>query len=79
MYRVAWAYLRPVGVSTKIHRGQFQLQLNRYKFSPSSEWKNQHFIPNVYYDFLWTNHLQYPGTLTVKLDFCTAPRSHIIP
>ncbi len=53
-YRIAWAYLRPVGIA-KNHVGFSKLQLYKYKFE---DWKTtslpmNSLIPHVYYDFVW--------------------------
>lgn len=55
-YRIAWGYLRPIGVS-KNHVGTTKIQLYQYKFDTKRDFnlKKKH-IPNVYYDFLWNNH-----------------------
>lgn len=57
MYRVAWSFIRPVGIS-KTHFGKIQLELYTYKYNIQSNEPafNKSFIPDVYYDFLWNNH-----------------------
>jgi len=56
-YRIAWAYLRPAGIS-KPHLGVSKLELYRYKFNNKKMEQNisKTFIPSVYYDFIWNNH-----------------------
>lgn len=39
---------------------------------------NKSYIPDVYYDFLWSNHQKYEGFLTVQLNYCQRPRFRII-
>ena len=57
MFRVAWSFLRPVGVS-KTHLGKVQLELYQYKYNSQAEEAalTKSFIPDVYYDFLWNSH-----------------------
>jgi jouberin len=66
--------LRPAGVA-KTHIGISKLELYRYKFNNK---KMEHkvspsFVPSVYYDFIWNNHEQYEGSLTVHFSYVTAP------
>jgi hypothetical protein len=78
-YRVAWSFLRPVGLS-KTHIGKVQLEMYRYKYSNTSNdvSSNKSFIPDVYYDFLWSNHERYEGFLTVQLNYCQKPRYRFV-
>ena len=58
-YRIAWSYIRPIGLA-KDHFGQIsKLQLYQYKFKSQFEFNQHPYInlarntPNVYYDFLY--------------------------
>ena len=75
MFRVAWAFLRPVGVS-KTHLGKVHLELYSYKYNPpeNEPLLNKSFIPDVYYDFIWNSHEKYEGYLQVQLNYCSRPR-----
>lgn len=55
-YRVAWGYLRPLGVHRN-HFGISRIQLYRYKFqhTKTSALSLKPEIPHVYYDFIWSN------------------------
>jgi jouberin len=57
---VAWAFLRPIGLSKK-HIGFSKLQLYRYKLDSKKlpEEYAKSFIPAVYYDFIWPGHEKY--------------------
>lgn len=59
-YRIAWGFLRPMGVSRR-HLGYSKLQLYRYKFDSQklpAEYQRK-FVPTVYYDFIWPGHEKY--------------------
>lgn len=79
MFRVAWSFLRPVGIS-KTHLGKVQLELYQYKYVKQSGEPilNKSFIPDVYYDFLWNNHEKYEGYLQVQLNYCSKPKYRFI-
>jgi len=79
LYRVAWSFLRPVGLS-KTHFGRLHLELYQYKFNQASgdPFVNKSYIPDVYYDFLWSNHEKYEGFLTVQLNYCQRPKYRIV-
>ena len=55
-YRIAWAYLRPIGLA-KNHIGISKLQLFRYSFNDSKTvfFELSQDVPHVYYDFIWPN------------------------
>lgn len=58
-YRIAWGYLRPVGIG-KNHLGVTKIELYQYKFNNKKLYnQNKPFIPSVYYDFLWNSHEKY--------------------
>lgn len=76
-YRVAWSYLRPVGMA-RTHLGKQQLELYTYKFSPQDDSLAKSYIPDVYYDFLWNSHEKYEGYLTVQLNYCPKPRYRFV-
>lgn len=78
-YRVAWSYLRPVGMS-KTHFGVSKLQLYKYKFNnkKAEGQLNQPHIPGVYYDFIWNNHEKYEGFLSVQLTYRDRPKDRFI-
>lgn len=69
-YRIAWGYLRPVGMS-KAHFGISKIQLYKYKFNNKKadvDLSKPH-IPSVYYDFIWNNHEKFEGFLSVQLTY----------
>jgi len=57
-YKVAWGYLRPLGLS-KNHFGLSKVQLYKYIFDSHKLQPKQrkHFIPLVYFDFIWPNRV----------------------
>jgi hypothetical protein len=71
-YRIAWAFLRPIG-SAKVHLDSLsKLQLYTYKMKSHFDQKKQRFslaehTPDVYYDFIWLNKTKYPGYLNVSI------------
>lgn len=58
-YRIAWGYLRPIGVG-KNHIGITKIELYQYKFNNKKQYNiDKTYIPSVYYDFIWNNHEKY--------------------
>lgn len=74
MYRIAWGFIRPVGLS-KRHFGTSKIQLYRYKFNDRKlpNQINKSYIPTVYYDFIWPGHEKYEGYLSVRITPLKAP------
>ena len=53
-YRVAWGYLRPLGIHRN-HFGISRIQLYKYKFNyhKTTPFTLKPEIPHIYYDFIW--------------------------
>lgn len=72
MYPVAWAYLRPMG-KAHIHMNRVRLQLFKYKFNFDKMMRQTRpydaRTPEVFLDFMWEKHEQYPSFLEVELGF----------
>lgn len=77
-YRIAWAFLRPIG-NAKIHLDSMsKLQLYEYKMKPHFDLKKSRFslaqeTPDVYYEFIWSNKTKYPGYLNVAIKTVDKP------
>lgn len=71
LYPVAWAFLRPAGVS-KYHMGVNKLQLFKFKYKRPA-WFNEMHRPEVFYDFNWFNKEHYPSFLRVELRVVERP------
>jgi len=71
-YRVAWGYLRPLGVHRN-HFGISRIQLYKYKFQhlKTSSLALKPEIPHIYYDFIWPYKVKifFVGKINYKISF----------
>ena len=68
-YRIAWGYLRPMGLS-KLHVGITKIQLYQFLFDTTKlkSANRRESIPLVYFDYIWNDKLEYDAILSVYLD-----------
>jgi len=66
--KIAWAFLRPNGITGR-HLGNIRLQLYNYKFDNNSNirFSKELFCPNVLADFAWPYWEEYPSFLNIEL------------
>ena len=78
-YKIAWGYLRPLGISG-INQNMLSIQFFDYKFRSNCFKKNLKFenIPEVYFDFLWPLKSKYNGYVNIILDFIKTPKQKFV-
>lgn len=76
LYRVAWAYLRPLGTAS-IHLDRVKLQLYEYKFHPTQHTKYNRPLdprtPDVLLELNWKQKQPLNTFIEVELQFCNKP------
>ncbi|KAL4450258.1 hypothetical protein ABPG74_008964 [Tetrahymena malaccensis] len=79
-YKVAWGYIRPIGLA-KTHFGLSKIQLYKYIFDSQklNPKQRRHFIPLVYFDFIWPNKTNYDGFLSVQVSPIDVPPEIRVP
>ncbi|KAL4475781.1 hypothetical protein ABPG72_011558 [Tetrahymena utriculariae] len=79
-YKVAWGYIRPIGLA-KNHFGLSKVQLYKYIFDSQklNPKQRRHFIPLVYFDFIWPNKTNYDGFLSVQVSPIDVPPEIRVP
>lgn len=78
-YKIAWGYLRPLGVAG-INENMLSIQFFDYKFRSNYYKENVKYenIPEVYFDFLWPFKSKYNGYVNLILDFIKCPKQKFV-